>query len=580
MRYFCLGISGGPAPFSSPYGGKYAAPGTTLGDGSFYSPWTLEQALANGYAGDVWLRDGLYQHTGSLSASASAAGGSRCRFRGYPGEWPRLEQLDVYDGTYVALPGRNTGTPGSLNFIMSADNLTFQDMELFVTQSHRGYPGNNQDTEPGGGMQPDTVGAAAIHTIVHDTGTGIFPRGANSAVTYGNVVRNQGYADEIRQHVPFHYINNAMPAKKVFQHNIGAFGFSYGWEIYSSGSEVSNIHMVENVVWRNSAHNDFAAAAATARGYTVGGTSAEVITFTATATPPSQLIKILRNVFFTPYLPNVSQSYVLFQAYDNTTYGDIEISGNWGMAGSGVYGLNRFPTVTMQDNTLWVPVDWETNPTADHYFYNEVATPAAAVTRTLTGNKYYAGGRTTGANRWRAQGGSNYNDLASWQAATGYDSGSTWSASAPPDEVRIFADRVDPHRAIVAIVNHNARASSVNVHTGSNGVTLDTVLVNNQPYGIFYAAEPERGAIASGTYHAGEAISIPMTDAGVGGLPPTPIGATNDVAGYTVVSDLPDRGVFIVRKLIADHPLNGAGRYAWIAAEYQGAFDEMSLLTY
>jgi hypothetical protein len=410
------------------------------GDGTAGSPASLA-AVASG---DVAVAPGttvwLHDGTylGSFELHQGGAEGEPVVYRSYPGE------RAVLDG------GDGTGAADDQGVIeVWADWVEVRDVEVLVSDTQR-LPFRRTGVD----LLGDHV--ALIDSLVHDTGNGVRSfTDSSDVVIYGNVIYNCG----VRGAEPYGhcmYLANASGSTKVVEDNVWFGGARQGLQVYTTNGTTVGFEIRGNM-------------GIATEGDIVGG---------------------LQPIDDTVIADNDFEYLRLGYESDN---GAIVLTGNhlgWG-GERAFYVVDDWASITFRDNTVYggiagirfdggaalVPVaasDWDAN--TYHATMFALSTPG---TSNCCGS-----------------------DFATWQASTGWDATSTWSAELPATDVRIRPNRYEPGRALVAVDNWTNQVS----------VRIDpsSFLEPGAVYTVTNAFDPTAPPLATGTWRSG-VISLPLT---------------------------------------------------------------------
>jgi hypothetical protein len=504
-------------------GYKFAATtGSILGDGSIWSPWTLQYGLDHVPAGEtLYVRGGTY--VGLFTATLDGTQESHRRtVRSYPGEWAILDsQFD-----WVTSPG----SISDHTLRVMGDYWTVRDLELKNSnESMRVIPLGPTYTYPegdrGSGLYIQGLFSQHINLVIHDQGNGVEWFGdagagpSDEAFAYGTVVYNSGWVGSSN-------------------------GRGHGGNYYTQNPRGTGTKRFENLISTNAASTTFRCEGAA--GY---GDDCKVLrSTTANAYAPAAMSDLWPDTDGDFELTLGSEDHDVVNVFvDRVRVFERSgvVGGSFYIAGAGPYNgwnitncdlrpgavdgvlraVNATGTVTVTGNVVFGD---GTSPGNKVLAKLQTTTPTA----TWNNNSYYSKNATY-TFVTHVPGLKNF---ATWKSETGFDASSTFTADTyPPDVSYVEPNTYETGRSHVTIYNQVARASTVSVSLTGTG------LVNGDPYYIFNGMNPLAGAVASGTY-SGASVSFPMTDAAAG----TPADPAGDLPPGPSV--FPDFGVFIVRK--------------------------------
>jgi len=314
----------------------YVSPsGSTSGNGSVTSPWSLAAALAQPAAvkpGDtIWLRGGTYQGTfwSNLNGTASAP----IIVRQYPGEGAII---DGGDSNFVNI----LNVAGSYTWYWGFEIMS-SDPNRVSTQ----IGSNPTDIGRGGGVaivQTSDTGAGLkfINLIVHDAagGFGLWAEAIDAEV-YGCLVYYNGWTAPDRGHGHGFYVQNLTGTKRIAD-NIVFSNFSHGIQVYGSAAAALNNVTIQGNTFFNSAMPDYYQ-----RNVLVGGGSV------------AQNPRIIDNVIYYPGTTgqNLNVGYEYGVGVNNAV-----ITGNYVVNSENAYFSPLNTNVTMTGNSFYTPVDSST----------------------------------------------------------------------------------------------------------------------------------------------------------------------------------------------------------------------------
>lgn len=478
--------SGPPLPPGTRVGYYVTTSGSSAGDGTTGSPWSLSYALsgAGGVVnpGDtIWIRAGTY--TGSFTSTLAGTLAAPIIVRNYPGERALLNgngssnTLKI-DGTYTWFWG--------LEVQVGTSGRTSQRMDAVYVRN--------------------TSHVKLIHLLVHDGGSGIYTEpGATDVEIYGCIIYNNGWQNGAldRGHGHGIYIKNNS-GTKLARDNIVFNQFGYGLHEYSdlgAGSLVG-ISFKHNVAFNNGA---LAVAGTSEAGNLLAGGEEAV----SGGVVDSNLAYYSSSV--TGTVANLKLG------YSTTQNAGVLARGNVAVGGDPVFDMRLWATATVSGNT-WVGSAIVVNlaDTSDGGY-------------TWSGNTSW---RDPAANAWRFANGS-ASTFANFRTASGLAATDTAITGTPAaTQVVVRASVYEPGRGYVVVYNWGAQASAA--------ADVSAILTNGDQYEVRSVQQLFGSALASGTYGGGT-ITIPLGAV----TPPTPIGMGSSPAPTTG----PAFDVFVVTRV-------------------------------
>ena len=470
----------GPPPTSGNW--YVTVTGSPSGDGSAAHPWDINTALSRttskAQPGDtIWLRAGKYgDGTVGTVISSSLVGTPSAPIivRAYPGErvtidnWLNVGCCDQANnpanGSYIWFwglefasynPNRTSGTSGPPEWAAQ-------------------YNHNSADTW--------AAGTKFINCIVHDTGGGLSVWDADNSELYGNIVFNVGGYGTDRGHGHDYYLQNIAPAILNVNDNIGFNNFDMGIQAYGSGSGawVQNIQLNGNIIFNSGI---------------LYGQVVDNITIGGGQGGPSGIVM---NNNFTYFNPSVDQGYNEAGFLWTPIANDAVITNNYFIGGKQAIDLERWNTLTFQNNTVYAPVEDEVMVITN--------TGQNSASYTTGGNKYFGSGQwriDPQCGNWPCPTSTAVN-FANWRAQTGMDATSTFTPGAPTGVwTSVRPNKYETGRANIVIYNWNLQGS-VSVDLSSSGIKV------GDTYQIRDAENWYGGPVVSGVYN-GSPVSVPMT---------------------------------------------------------------------
>ena len=496
--------------------------GSSSGDGSFSSPWSLA-TIAGGVPdfdggppppavirpGDtICLRGGTYVPVASS-----------CFFRTVlAGTLGHQITIQPYPGEHVIIDPQapaGVGPKGEI-FILEGPYVTLRDLE--VTDS---YATNRTDARPGGiQVAQGATGAKVINNIVHDTGDGIDKNDlADDVEIYGNVIFNVGWDDRsngLQQGGTGHgmYAANSESSFHVYN-NIIAASFGFGFHFYSAGTghlynyDVQDNVSLNNGYWTRYHDSSYAAEGRTTDNYLIGHRSITALNFTRNfgyhrEQRGGQNVEIGYSG-----TENISGS-----ATNNTLIG-------------GENTVDHFETLTFTNNYI-----------AAFFQDLQFIAPDTPVSTTIDSNTYYFYRNDCSFQPFGLTANNTPTSVAQWKAK-GFDLNSTINPCGVRDstaKVTINPNAYDANRYHV-IVNNPSSSTTVTLN-------LSSALANGDTFELHNAQDYYGPLVASGTYN--EPISINMTTLKV--ATPVAYGSMPNATPLAQMTSGPQFGAFILIK--------------------------------
>jgi Malectin domain/Viral BACON domain len=456
--------------------------GSSSGDGSAAHPWDLNTALngatSKAQPGDtIWLRAGKYGDgtvgtviTSSLVGTASAP----IIVRAYPGERVTIDnwlQVGCCDQA-------NNPAAGSYTWFWGLEFASFNSNRTSGTSGPPEWAAQYNHAAA------DTWGAGTkfINCIVHDTAGGLSVWDADNTELNGNMVYNVGGYGTDRGHGHLFYMQNIAPAVLKATDNIGFNNFDMGIQAYASGTGawVQNIQLAGNIVFNSGI---------------LYGQVVDNITIGGGQGGPSGIVL---NNNFTYFNPNVDQGYNEAGFLWTPISNDAVITNNYFIGGKQAIDLERWNTLTYQNNTVYAPVEDEAMLITN--------TGQNSASYTTGGNRYFGSGQwriDPQCGNWPCPSTQAVN-FANWQSLTGMDATSTFTTGAPTGVwTTVRPNQYEAGRANIVIYNWDLKAS-VSVDLSGSGIKV------GDNYQIRDAENWYNGPVASGVYN-GSPVSVPMT---------------------------------------------------------------------
>jgi hypothetical protein len=476
-----VATASGPPP-SSGNSWYVTVSGSSSGDGSAAHPWDINTALnkatSKAQPGDtIWLRAGKYgDGTVGTVISSSLVGTASAPIivRAYPGERVTIDNW------------LNVGCCDQANNPAAGSYTWFWGLEFASYNPNRtsGTSGPPEWAAQYNHNSADVWGAGTkfINCIVHDTGGGLSVWDADNSELYGNIVFNVGGYGTDRGHGHDYYLQNIAPAILKVNDNIGFNNFDMGIQAYGSGSGawVQNIQLNGNIIFNSGI---------------LYGQVVDNITIGGGQGGPSGIVM---NNNFTFFNPNVDQGYNEAGFLWTPIANDAVITNNYFIGGKQAIDLERWNTLTFQNNTIYAPVEDEvmliTNSGQNSAGY------------TTGGNKYFGSGQwriDPQCGNWPCPSSQAVN-FANWKSLTGMDATSTFTPGAPTGVwTLVRPNQYEPGRANIVIYNWNLQGS-VSVDLSTSGINI------GDKYQIRDSENWYGGPVVSGVYN-GSPVSVPMT---------------------------------------------------------------------
>ncbi len=497
-----------------------ATNGSSSGDGSFSSPWSLT-TIAGGvpefdgnppppaviHPGDtICLRGGTYTSTSStvfFRTTLAGTPGNQITIKSYPGERATV------DAASPAL-----GNTRNEIFMIEGPYITLRDLE--ITDS---WP-NRTDARPGGiQIAQGGIGVKLINNVIHDTGDGIDHNGpAQDCEVYGNLVYNAGWDDRLNgleQGGTGHamYAANDFGFLKVYN-NILATSFGFGFHFYSAGTgQFNGLDIQDNVSFNNGYWTRYHDSSYATEGR---GTSNYLI-----GHRPVVGLNMARNFGYHREqrgTQNLEMGYSGVENVSGTATGNSFIGG--------VNDVELFPTLTFTGNYI------SSN-------FNEIlgwSPSATPISTTINNNTYYFYPNDCAKLPFAVAG--VFKSIAEWKAQ-GFDANSTINPCGVRDStprVTIKSNIYDANRFQVIV---NNPASSTNVTLNLSGA-----LANGDTFELRNAQDYFGPLVASGAYNG--SISINMTTLNV--AIPFGYGSLPNTTPLAQMTSGPQFGAFILIK--------------------------------
>ena len=434
--------------------------GTSGGNGSIGSPWSLQTALNHPAAvkpGDtIWVRGGVYK--GKFRAQLKGTAADPIIVRNYNDERATIDTGIGAGGAGIEVYGQDTWYWG---------------LEIMSSNPNRitGTTGSSGSANLGLVDGVDTFGLRNkfINLIIHDTrqGYGFWEYGIDNEI-YGNLLYYNGWAGGDRGHGHAIYSQNRTGIK-VVENNIQFKGYAMGIRAIGSGEAAAkgyrfrnNISFESGALWGNKWTN-FAVAV---------GSGAEDILVENTYT-------------YHDTSKNDGESWLGWTGAGIQK--DVIARGNYWIGGENAIDVKWWNDVTYENNVsltttgaqVWLETK-TTQPTSRYIWRN---------------NRYY------GVDRFRWQS-TNYT-FANWKAKTGMEAGSTFTTARPPGvEAFVLPNKYEPGRAHIAVYNWTLQ-NTVQVNVGSVLKVGDSFEVKDSQN--YYGP-----AVLTGVYN-GQPLTLPMS---------------------------------------------------------------------
>ncbi|HYR98921.1 MAG TPA: hypothetical protein VEO58_07885 [Gemmatimonadales bacterium] len=410
-----LGCGGAaPIPLVPPRGYYTAPSGSTNGDGTLSSPWSLSTALLGGNGavrpGDtIWLRGGTY--SGEFTSTLTGSGRSPIIVRGLSGERATIDgRLNVFgaDAVYWGLE------------LMQSDPVATGEDALDATGPSKQF----------------------INLVIHDAGKqgfSFYDAGGVSEL-YGSIIYNNGTHEEFDHGV--YAVNDA--GTKYIRDNIIFNNLAYGIHVFATPdhSVLADVHVEGNVSFNNGSISTHGMAKS---NLVMGGDQ------------PTKGMHALDNRLY--FAAGATGSNARFGVAGQANE-DVELRNNYVVGGATALQLESWQSATVQNNT-WLG--------AEDMVYLTAAAAAAAPAYTWGGNTWY---RDPAASAWRYE--ATPYSFDAWRTATGLGASDQTTQDGPTGQaVFVQANQYEPGRAHIIVYNWSGEATTlVNVsgllHTGDH----------------------------------------------------------------------------------------------------------------
>ena len=264
--------------------------------------------------------------------------------------------------------------------------------------------------------------------------------------------------------------------------NIGFNNFDMGMQAYgSSDAWVQNFRVTGNIIF-----NSGILYGQLVDNLTIGGGSGG----------PSGMV-VDRNHFYDS--PGLNQGYNELGFLWTPRSNDAVVTNNYFIGGKQGIDLERWDTLTFQNNTIYVQSGDE----------SMLITGSAQSTAGYlhSNNKYYGSGQFTiyaGCDYWPCATAGQTVNFSTWMLLTGLDRGSFYTPGAPTGIwTAVRPNQYEPGRANIVIYNWDLKPS-VAVDLSASGIKI------GDTYQIRDAENWFNGPVASGTYN-GAPVNVPMT---------------------------------------------------------------------
>jgi hypothetical protein len=427
-------------------GGQYfvAPDGTGAGDGSYAKPWDLQTALNQPQAlqagHTVWLRGGTYQ--GAFTSALTGLPDNPIIVRQYPGERATLDCTNSSSAATLDIGGGWTWYWG---------------FEIMNSSTNRSI------SRSSGVVSTYSASIKCINLVVHDAGIALCAwTPATNAEIYGCLIYNNGWqatpGDRRWGHAI--YSQNFWDTKLI-RDNILFNQMDYGIHIYTEGGSIQGFDLEGNVSFNNGV---IAQGMSRCDNYLIGGYT------------PAARITLLDN--FGYHTPGQGGRNIELGYQVNCDNSDVVAEGNY--FGGGTLNCYQWTNVTMLDNTL-VDCPFGLEPGLGAAIYN------------WNSNSYFFNAISSFSEA----------SFASWQAQSGYDAQSVFTAGAPRTQVFIRPNLYETNRANIIVLNWEL--------LDNVAVNISGVLAPGTPFEVRNAQDFFALPVVSGTY-SGQAISLPMTN--------------------------------------------------------------------
>lgn len=461
--------------------------GSSTNDGSVGSPWSMAFAAsgANGAlvpGSSVFIRGGAIYFSGATTQITSVVAGeegSPITFLPYPGE--RV----IIDG-YMTVDGDDTTWQGLEWFSSDTDRVSAQTLS-FPTDLPRA---NFQMTINGARTK-------MIHCLCHDLGNGFVPNeSAIDALIYGCLSYNHGWDAPDRGHGHGIYCQSTTTGRKVNQNNLVFNQFDYGLQLFSQATHSDNVTFDENIAFTNGSLSSVGAGDITF-GTTENSMQGLVCTNNRTFQPSGALTADIGR--------NDGPDALNGTVTDNSFAGRVRFKRWTGLTNRrNVFYGGQPQTVSIELNTdeTFGDNDWDDNT----YWQDQAQGDAPTSFGTVQPDPI-------GGQEWT---------FADWKTTTGYDSTSTFHATAPTGQfVHVYPSIYELGRAHIAIYNWSLATSA--------SIDLSAILSPGDQFQIVHACDFFGTPVLSGTYLGGS-VTVPLATTVT---PVQPVGGSTNPAPST-----------------------------------------------
>lgn len=461
---------GGPEFFAS-------AIGSSSGRGTLEDPWDLPTALRQPSlvvpGSVIWLRGGHYGN-GKTYFTSNLTGSPELPIvlRQWPGEQAVIDGSLVVKGAYT----------------------WFWGFEVTSSQTDRTGDQFNPAAGTLDGVQAFGPFTRFINMVVHDTreGFGLWTPAEGAEVT-GCIIYNNGWQGPDRGHGHGIYAQNR-DATKLIRDNIIFNQFGIGIHGYGSAKAfVRNFDVERNIVFNN--------------GVLARDGRTDNIFFGSGGSLAG--IRLEENHTYHSPAANIGTSRLGWNFGGQNE--DVTVLNNYFIGGYLSLELRNWAQVKFRGNTIYS------------------ASAAGVYLQTRDSKSYeWDGNHYFGLGRFFLSGQSM--NWAAWRGATGFESGSQFSAGAPSGVwVFLNRNRYEPHRGHLVVYNWN--------HQSTVDVDLSSFVADGASFEIRDVQNYHSAPVVSGRY-TGRTVALAMTNVAV----EQPLGHVPNSPGHTA----PEFAVFVV----------------------------------
>jgi hypothetical protein len=406
----------------------------------------------------------------------------------------------------------SAGCSGDTALTINGDDVWVWGVE--VTNSDPTRASSEPGSDPAGyrrGNGVNIYGARdkLINAWVHGNanGVGLWDQATDTEV-YGTIITDSGWIGPDRGHGHGIYVQNQNGAGKQVNDTIVLSSYGIGVHAYATAGHVIGL-LFDGLVVADSG---------SPAGNGANDTTRNPNMLIGTEQNPADQVTVANSVFYQP-AGMVGGS---LRAGYGVAAGAVTITGNYLAGGAQALEITNWQQVQVTDNTFYATSSANPNASPELAFVQGV-NPAAI---SWNNNTYHD---TTGTEPFAYNGtvapnGSQLLTWPDWYSNTGFDSQSTYTQTAPPDNAIIRPNRYEPGRANITVLNWSGQPNT-SVDLAATG------LQPGQTYLLWDAYNPS-SPIDVGTY-TGAANTIPTP------TPFTTLVLTPGPAAQTVTSAPP-----------------------------------------